>query len=74
MEANDDRTPLSPSARDALDHLTPALEGNDETLSRDEALTHLRGGDFDTDLASTALDELLNKGYLYEVNGTLHRP
>ncbi|WP_458206713.1 hypothetical protein [Haladaptatus sp. NG-SE-30] len=75
MGANDNPgTPLSPSAQDALDRLTPIIEDSDESLSRKEALSHLRQFDFDAEHAHTTLDELLDKGYLYEVGETLRLP
>ncbi|WP_227376376.1 hypothetical protein [Haladaptatus halobius] len=75
MEGNDNsRTPLSPSAREALDELAPVIEETDDHLSREEARSHLHQIDFDAELARTTLDELLNKGYLYDVHGELRLP
>lgn len=67
------RTPLSPSAHEALDEFAPLIEENDH-LSRNEAQSHLRQIGFEAELARTTLDELLNKGYLYDVRGELRLP
>lgn len=75
MGANDNsRTPLSPSAQEALDHLTPVIESSDEHLSPDEAVSELRRIDFESEFARTTLNELLSKGYLYEVDRELRLP
>lgn len=74
MSANNSRTPLSSSAREALDELAPIIEKNDEHLSREEARSHLHQIGFEAELARTTLDELLNKGYLFDVHGELRLP
>ncbi|WP_458210525.1 hypothetical protein [Haladaptatus sp. NG-SE-30] len=73
-EDNNSRTPLSPSAEEALDHLTPIITSGDDNPSRDEAVVQLRQRDFEQEFATATIDELLNKGYLYEVSGELRLP
>ncbi|WP_458188181.1 hypothetical protein [Haladaptatus sp. NG-WS-4] len=73
-EDSNPRTPLSPSAEEALDYLTPIITTSDDNPSRDEAMAQLRRRDFEPELAATTIDELLNKGYLYEVSDELRLP
>ncbi|EJN57395.1 hypothetical protein [Halogranum rubrum] len=68
------RTPLSASAEDALDVLRPAIEATETGLGRPAAHSRLEGDDFIDYDATEALSELLQKGYLYEVDGELRLP
>jgi hypothetical protein len=48
--------------------------GDDETLTREAAITHLVKQDFGRPDAQAHIEQLLLKGYLYEVNGELRIP
>jgi ABC-type sugar transport system substrate-binding protein len=62
-------TPLSPRERAALDRLEQWVEGRDDAKAREAVITHLTDGDFDRAEAERLLDNLLSKGYCYELEG-----
>lgn len=64
------QTPPSPFATDALEHLQRVLTSTDD-LSPEQAIDVLVEGSFTQVDANIALEELLMKGYLYEVNNAL---
>ena len=66
-----DRTQLSASASEALEVLRGPLREADG-LSRGAAVERLVAGSFERPDARAIVDELLSKGYLYEVNDELH--
>lgn len=68
------RTPLSSSAEHALDVLRPEIESADTGLPQLDAECSLRNDKFTDDDAAAVLNELLQKGYLYEVDGELRLP
>ncbi|SFK68210.1 hypothetical protein SAMN04487950_0559 [Halogranum rubrum] len=68
------RTPLSASAEEALDLLRPEIEATSTGLSRSTAESRLADREFTDDDAAAVLTELLQKGYLYEVDGLLRLP
>lgn len=68
------RTPLSASAEEVLDLLRPEIEGTSTGLSRETAESLLVDREFTSDDAAAVLTELLQKGYLYEVDGLLRLP
>lgn len=68
------RTPLSASAEEALDLLRPEIESTSTGLSRSAAASVLTDDEFVDDDATAVLTELLQKGYLYEVDGQLRLP
>lgn len=69
MFHTDDR-PLGSLAEDAYDRLCEAIHPA-EGITVDDACTRLCEADFSADEADYALDHLLNRGYLYEVDGRL---
>ncbi|SEP06185.1 hypothetical protein SAMN04487948_11289 [Halogranum amylolyticum] len=68
------RTPLSASAEEALDLLRPEIEATSAGLSQSAAESLLESEEFTGDDAAAVLTELLQKGYLYEVDGLLRLP
>jgi hypothetical protein len=68
------RTPLSSSAEAALDLLRPEIESTSAGLSHSAAESLLSDEEFTGDDAEAVLTELLQKGYLYEVDGLLRLP
>jgi hypothetical protein len=68
------RTPLSASAEEALDLLRPEIESTSTGLSRSAAVSVLTDDEFVGDDAAAVLTELLQKGYLYEVDDQLRLP
>lgn len=68
------RTPLSQRAQDALAMLRPAINATPTGLSRQPARTTLTDAVSTDDDADEVLEELLQKGYLYEVDGELRLP
>jgi hypothetical protein len=70
------RTPINSSEEAVLEVLEQYLDtiGDDETLTREAAITHLVKQDFERPGARAHIDRLLLKGYLYEVNEELRIP
>jgi len=70
-----DLPPLSPLAEEALEILTAATDADDgegsPSLSPEQAQRLLTDADFEPADADHAIDRLLKRGYLYEVDGTL---
>ena len=63
-------TPLSPREQDALDYLEES-HGFEDPFSYKTALEELASADYQTDEAQRVIEQLLLKGYLYEVNDQL---
>lgn len=61
-------TPLSPRAKQAFEHLQPIIDEYESGMPVTDAREQLQSADEDPD----AIDELLNKGYLYEVEGRVY--
>ncbi|ELZ95945.1 hypothetical protein C440_06632 [Haloferax mucosum ATCC BAA-1512] len=61
-------TPLSPQAKRAFEHLQPLIREHDSGMPVADARQQLQAAEQDAD----AIDELLNKGYLYEVEGRVY--
>ena len=70
------RTPINSSEEPALDHLEQYLDtaGDDERLTRDDAVAHLMDQGVKRADARSPIEQLLLKGYLYEVNKGLRIP
>jgi len=70
------RTPIGPGERDVLDHLEAYDDANadDEPLTRETAVEHLTEQGFGRVEASDRIEQLLLKGYLYEVGEELRIP
>ena len=66
-----DRTPLSPGASDALTALCEPVEQADG-LSRDAVVEQVQTADLSGVDPESVVNELLSKGYLYEVEGQLY--
>ncbi|WP_227380604.1 hypothetical protein [Haladaptatus halobius] len=66
----DDRRSLSPLTYEAYDALTAVFD-QDETFTREQAYTSLSEQDIDQVTADDLLQMLLDRGYLYEVEGEL---
>jgi len=67
---NSDDRPLGAIAEDAYDILVEAVDPEDG-MPRGEAHAELLKGEFVDSDAEYALDRLLSRGYLYEVEGQL---
>jgi hypothetical protein len=67
---NTDDRPLGSLAEDAYDRLRETIDPA-EGITIDDAHTQLCEADFTADEADYALDRLLNRGYLYEVDSRL---
>ncbi len=65
------RRRLPPGAKDILQALRPVLTTVDGGLSRDHATLVLENEGFTADEIPYYLDLLLDRGYLYEVEGAL---
>jgi hypothetical protein len=70
------RTPINSSEEAALDHLEQHFDsaGTDETLTREDAVAHLMDHGVERADARAHIEELLLKGYLYEVDDELRLP
>jgi len=67
----DDSTPPPPRGEEALRVLEPAIEDREDGLDRSIAVELLTEEGFDDESATTVIDQLLNRGYLYDVDGHL---
>lgn len=63
-------TPLNPREQDALDHLEES-HGFEDSFSYNTATDELANAEFHTDEAQRLIEQLLLKGYIYEVNDQL---
>lgn len=70
------RTPIGPGERDVLDHLEAYVDAtrDDESLTRETAVTYLTEQGFGRVEASDRIEQLLLKGYFYEVDEELRIP
>jgi hypothetical protein len=70
------RTPINASEKAVLEHLEQYLDtaGDDETLTRETAVGHLVQQEFERPDAQAHIEQLLLKGYLYEVEEELRIP
>lgn len=70
------RTPINSSEEAALDHLEQYVDntGTDETLTREDAVAHLMNQGIERADARAHIEQLLLKGYLYEVDDELRLP
>lgn len=66
-----DRRRIPPLAEDAFEVLTDRFDEGDDGFSRDTAFDLLEEGDFVEDDAEYAVEQLLLRGYLYEVDDEL---
>ncbi|WP_332900368.1 hypothetical protein [Haladaptatus sp. CMSO5] len=67
------RTPLSPREQDAFEQLEAYVEtGGNEVVTRAVAVDYLTTTRFERADARDLLEQLLLKGYLYEVDDELH--
>jgi hypothetical protein len=63
----EDRTPLSERALDAYDHVKVMCADSDDSPTRADVHERLIDHGFEPDEADHVLDQLLNRGYLYQV-------
>lgn len=70
------RTSLNRTNREALDHLEACVDAADDgtVLTRETAVACLTDGAFEATEAREQIEQLLLKGYLYEVEGELRIP
>ncbi|WP_458190691.1 hypothetical protein [Haladaptatus sp. NG-WS-4] len=70
------RTPINSSEEAALDHLEQYVDsaGTDEILTREDAVAHLMDQGIERADARAHIEQLLLKGYLYEVDDELRLP
>lgn len=70
------RTPISSSEEAALDQLEQYFDrtATDETLTREDAVTHLMDQGIERADARAHIEQLLLNGYLYEVDDELRLP
>jgi hypothetical protein len=70
------RAPIGPGERDILDHLEASVDASpdDEPLTRETAVTYLTEQGVGRVEASDRIEQLLLKGYLYEVGEELRIP
>lgn len=66
------QTPLGPTEEAALERLREDYEPITDDFSRTVAVDALETIDLEPSVANSALDGLLSKGYLYEVDGGLY--
>lgn len=63
--------PLASYSEEVLETLTPWLKAVERGLPMDETRSRLQAADFEPATIDAALDQLLDRGYLYEVNNTI---
>ena len=70
------RTPITSDEEAALDHLEQHLDraSDDECLTREDAIAYLIDQGVERADAQTYIEQLLLKGYLYEVDDELRIP
>ena len=72
----DSRTPINASEEGALEHLEQYDDAlpDDESLTREDAVAHLMEQGSERADAREHIEQLLLKGYLYEVDDELRIP
>jgi len=70
------RRPIAPAEEDVLDHLKSYLEELDaaDPLTRETAITYLEDHGVNPADARDIIEQLLLKGYLYEVDDEIRIP
>ena len=70
------RRPIAPAEEDVLDHLEAYLEDLDavDPLTRETAITYLEDHGVNPADARDIIEQLLLKGYLYEVDDEIRIP
>jgi len=70
------RTPLGPGEREILEHLEAYVDASpdDESLTQEIAITYLSEEGFGRVEVRNRIEQLLLKGYLYEVGEELRIP
>jgi len=70
------RTPITSREEAALDHLEQYIDdtADDEDRTREDAVASLTEHDFELADARALIEQLLQKGYLYEVEDALRIP
>ena len=70
------RRPIAPAEEDVLDHLESYLEELDaaDPLTRETAITYLADQGIEPVDARDIIEQLLLKGYLYEVDDEIRIP
>jgi len=70
------RRPIAPAEEDVLDHLETYLEelGETDPLTRETAITYLKDHGIKPADARDIIEQLLLKGYLYEVGDEIRIP
>ncbi|CDK39100.1 hypothetical protein [Halorubrum sp. AJ67] len=70
------RRPIAPAEEDVLDHLEAYLEelGDTDPLTREMAITYLAEQEIRPADARDIIEQLLLKGYLYEVGDEIRIP
>lgn len=70
------RTPIEPDEEAALNHLEQYIDAGEEkeSLTREDAVAHLLEQGVERHDARAHIEQLLLKGYLYEVNEELRIP
>jgi len=70
------RRPIAPAEKDVLDHLEAYLEelGESDLLTRETAITYLEEHGVNPGDARDIIEQLLLKGYLYEVDDEIRIP
>ena len=63
--------PLASYSEEVLETLKPWLKAAERGLPTDEIKSRLQAADFEPATIDAALDQLLDRGYLYEVNNTV---
>ena len=70
------RRPIAPAEEDVLDHLETYLDelGESDLLTRETAITYLEEHGVNPADARDIIEQLLLKGYLYEVGDEIRIP
>jgi hypothetical protein len=71
---NSDGRRLPDWVEDAYDHLAARIRDREDGISRDDAVTILASNDdlaLEVSESKFAIEQLLDRGYLYEVEGVL---
>lgn len=71
MEDSPSSQSLPTYAEEVLEALTPKIEATADGLPRDQAEKYLDTKGFEPATIETALDQLLNNGHIYVVNGQI---
>ena len=71
MDTPNSSRPLPQFVEEVFETITPRVEATEDGFPREKAKSYLEKNGFEPSTIETALDQLLNRGYIYVVDGRI---